>query len=329
MTEWKPSLQDGRISILAKVAFPVWLFFVVVAIIPLVACYGADQKPPEVIDGDSEIITVVATTTILGDVVSKLGGDDITLTILLPPGVDPHGYEPTPQDIALVSEAQVVFAVGNGLEEFLDNLIESAGAGERIVYVSEALELLTFEDEHEEHQISDSDPHTWTDPNNVISWAEKIDEVLERLDPARSESYQYNLQDYVSQLEELDYWILMETQKVPENQRMLVSDHLTLGYFAQRYGFEQIGTVIPGYSSMAKPSAQELAELEDLIRGFDVRAIFVGKSVNPDLAQRVAEDTGIQLVFIYTGSLSEPGGEADSYLKYMRYNTNAIIDALK
>jgi ABC-type Zn uptake system ZnuABC Zn-binding protein ZnuA len=108
-----------------------------------------------------------------------------------------------------------------------------------------------------------------------------------------------------------------------------VTDHTAYTYFAAHYGFEQIGAVIPGYSTLAQPSAQDLAQLQDLIRSHGVKAIFVGQAMNPTLAERIAEDTGAKLVFLYSGSLTEPDGEAPTYIAYMRHNVQAIVDALK
>jgi ABC-type Zn uptake system ZnuABC Zn-binding protein ZnuA len=295
----------------------------------LAAC-GAPR--PSSGDQVNDKIKVVATTTILGDVVSNIGDEQIELMILLPSGTDPHGFEPTPQDIAAVSDAQVVFAVGGGLEEFLEDVIDGADASEKVEYVSEGIDLLAFEgdhDDHDDHGGAGKDPHTWTDPNHVISWVQHIEEKLSELDPEHAVYYQANANSYIKELEELHNWITTQTDLVPDERRVLVADHLTLGYFAHQYGFEQIGALIPAYSSMAEPSAQELADLEDAIQSYGVPAIFVGNTVNPDLAQRVSEDSGTQLIFIYTGSLSEPGGEAATYLEYMRYNTSAIVDALK
>jgi len=120
-----------------------------------------------------------------------------------------------------------------------------------------------------------------------------------------------------------------QVAQVPKAHRRLVTDHQFLGYFAARYGFEQIGAVIPSYSTVAESSAQELAALEDSIRALGVKAIFVGNTVNPSLAQSVADDTGTQLVFILTGSLTEKSGPAANYLDYIRYNVKAIAEALK
>ena len=116
---------------------------------------------------------------------------------------------------------------------------------------------------------------------------------------------------------------------IPPENRVIVSDHILLGYFADEYGFTQAGAIVPGYSSLAEPTARELARIEDTIYEKGVGAIFVGNTVNPAFAERLSNDTGAQILFLYTGSLSEPDGEAGSYLDYMRYNTSVIVDALR
>jgi manganese/iron transport system substrate-binding protein len=160
-------------------------------------------------------------------------------------------------------------------------------------------------------------------------WTHNIEYALSTLDPDNAEAYEANAKAYQAKLEELDGWIHEQVAQVSETDRKLVTDHTSFSYFAHRYGFEQIGAVFPGYSTLAEPSAQDIAVLEDAIGEFDVAAVFVGITVNPDLAERVAEDTGTLLVFLYTGSLSEPGGPADDYISLMRYNVSAIVEALR
>jgi manganese/iron transport system substrate-binding protein len=279
-----------------------------------------------------EKLQVVATTNIVGDVARNVGGDHTALTVLMPPGVDPHAFEPTPQDIAAVSRAHVVFANGAGLEAFLNRLLESAGAGDRVVPLSQGIQLLKTSAGPagaQDHDGEDGDPHTWTDPNNVILWARNAASALSSLDPANAEAYEAHAQAYITELEALDAWIREQVAQIPENRRYLVTDHLMFAYLAQAYGLEQIGTIFPSYSTLAEPSAQEVARLEDAIREVGVPAVFVGKTVNPALAERVAADTGVQLVFLYTGSLSEPRGQAATYIDYMRFNVNAIVAALR
>ena len=289
-------------------------------------------------------LNVVATTTIVSDVVAQVGGEYIQLETLLPVGASPHSFDPTPQDLAKVSEANLVFANGAGLEEFIDKLIESADSADKVVAVSDGIELMdsahSHDDEDEEHDEGEEhdedehehtggDPHTWIDPNNVIVWVENIADALSQADPDNESAYRQNAQTYTDELLALDSWIRDEVAQIPEADRLIVTDHQLFEYFVQEYGFTQVGALIPSYSSMAEPTAQELAALEDAIQELTVKAVFVGNTVNPTLAQRVTEDTGVSLVYIYSGSLSDPGGEADSYLAYMRYNVNAFVDALK
>jgi ABC-type Zn uptake system ZnuABC Zn-binding protein ZnuA len=286
--------------------------------------------------GAGEKLKAVATTSIVGDVVKNVGGEHVALTVLMPVGADPHTFEPTPQDIAAVSDAHVLFANGAGLEAFLEPMLESAGAGEKTVQVSHGIELLAFGgqtaggNEHEdEHDHGGADPHTWTAPTNVIVWVRNIQRVLGELDPDNASAYAANAAAYEDQLTSLDAWVHEQVARIPPEKRYIVTDHQLFAYFAHAYGITQIGAVVPAYSTVAEPSARELADLEDTIRELEVKAIFVGSTVNPDLAQRVAEDTGTRLVSLYTGSLTAPGGDADNYLDYIRYNVNAIVNALE
>ncbi len=286
--------------------------------------------------GENERLRVIATTSIVHDIVHQLGGDRIELEMLLPLGADPHSFEPAPRDVALVADSHVVFANGAGLEAFLDPLIESAGAAGRVVEVSEGIELLRSGEAAEsgddlgrsEHDAG-GDPHTWTDPNNVITWVQNIARTLSNLDPQNSTEYQEEASRYIDQLRELDAWVREQVAVIPQGERRLVTDHLLFAYLVHAYGFVQVGTVVPGYSSLAAPSAKDLAELEDLIGELGVKAVFVGNTVDPSLAQVVAQDTGAKLVFLYTGSLSDASGPAPTYLDYMRYNVKAIVDALR
>ena len=377
------------------------IFLLAVFSLLLTACGGANVPAQ-----DSGKLNVVATTSIVADVVANVGGDNIDLAILLPVGTDPHSFEPTPQDIAKVADADIVIANGAGLEEFLQNLLESANATDKIVEVSHGIELLEsaghddhdheegeeheegedhdheegeehedgedhdhedgeeHEDgedhdheegeEHEEgedhdheegeehedgedhdheegddHDHAGGDPHTWVDPNNVMVWVENIEAALSEADPANTESYAANAAAYAAELEEVDAWIREQIATIPEENRKIVTDHQLLGYYIEEYGLEMAGAIIPGYSSLSQPSAQELAAIEDAIHDLDVKAVFVGNTVNPNLAERVAEDTGVELVFFYTGSLSAADGDAPTYLDYLRYNTTVFVEALK
>ncbi|MBN2499854.1 MAG: zinc ABC transporter substrate-binding protein [Anaerolineales bacterium] len=310
-------------------------FSILVIFIILLAACGGNAPAADSAAGDQQgKLKVVATTSIVGDVVANVAGDNVDLTVLLPIGSDPHSFDPSPQDIAAVADAAVVFANGAGLEAFMDHLLENAGGDAVSVHVSEQVDFLEFEgDEHEhegeEHDHEGIDPHVWFDPNNVVVWVAAIESNLSELDPANAETYAANAQAYIAELEKLDTWIEDQIALIPAENRKLVTDHTVFGYFAARYGFEQVGAVVPGYSTLAQPSAQELAALADAIGEYDVKAVFVGNTVNPSLTEQVAQDTDVQLIFLYSGSLSDANGEAPTYLDLMRYDVNAIVAALK
>jgi len=278
---------------------------------------------------DNNGLKVMATTSIVADVVQQIGGDVVNVVTLLPLGSDPHSFQPAPRDMAAVVEADVIFANGAGLEEFLQPLIESAGATARVVEVSDGIPLLeaTEADSHAEGEDT-GNPHTWVDPNNVLVWVENIRAALTELLPEHTDGFKANADAYTAKLTELDTWVRQQIETVPMQNRILVTDHMVYGYFAQRYGFEQGGALIPGFSTMSSASAQELAQIEDSIKAHNVRAIFIGESVTPALGQRVADDTGVKLVKLYHASLSEPGGVAPTYIDMIRYNVTVIVTAL-
>jgi ABC-type Zn uptake system ZnuABC Zn-binding protein ZnuA len=270
-------------------------------------------------------IKVLATTSIVGDVVRQVGGDSIDLAILMPVGTDPHDFQPRPQDAADLVDAQIIFSNGAGLEGFLQPLLSSSGTTGKLVEVSTGITLLAMEGRNQPLV----DPHTWMDPNNVILWTKNIAAALSEKDPSNSAVYNANAETYSALLSDLDVWIHSEVTQIPKVNRLLVSDHAVLGYFADRYGFSQEGTITGSFSTEAAPSARELAALEDKIRQTGVRAIFISEAVNQSLADQVAADTGIKAVWIYHATLTAAGGSAASYLEFMRYDVKAIVEALK
>jgi len=306
----------------------------------------ADLAPAET--GQGVRLRVVATTNIVGDVVANVGGDAIELTVLLPSGADPHGYVATPRELAEASEASLVFLSGFSLEEGMGGTLEQLAADVPIVSISEGVqgiplaegaEGLAHEGEEpsggepgageEPHAGGGVDPHVWFDPTIVMQWTQNAATALSARDPANRETFQANTEAYVESLRSLDAWIKESVAAIPPAQRVLVTDHFVFGYFARRYGFEVVGAVIPAYSSSASPSPQDLADLLGAIEEHGVKAVFVGLSANADAAQAVAQDAGIQVVPLYTESLSDAGGSADSYIGMLEYNVNAIVEALR
>ena len=292
--------------------------------------------------GEGEKLKVVATTTIVGDMVRQVGGDLIELKVLLPLGTDPHAFSPTPQDVAAVADAHVVFINGFGLEEFLRELIQNAGGEAAVISLSEGIEPREFAEgeEHEEatedheesevdHHHEGVDPHTFMTAANAMIFVHNIEQALSTLAPANAAAYKAKAEAYGAQLASLESWIQEQIATIPPENRRMVTDHEAFGYYAGHYGLEVVGAVIPAYRTSAEPSAQELSQLQDAIAEYEVKAVFVGTTTNPAMAQQVAEDTGLQLVSLYSESLGEPGSGAETYLDYMRYNTTAIVEALK
>ena len=278
-------------------------------------------------------ISVVATTTIIGDVVEAIGGGEIELAVLIPAGADPHAFEPTPRDVISVADAAMVFVTGAGLEQALLPLLESSGAN--LVDLSARIALRTLVDhedaafEHrDEHSDDGWDPHVWFDPTNIAIWTDEIVEALSQADPEHANLFADRAAAYRDQLAGLDAWIWEAVSQLPRDQRAIITDHAVLGYFAARYGFTLSGTVLPGFSSLSEPSAREIADLQDEIASTGVAAIFVGETANPVLSQRIADDTGVSLVTLYTGSLGAAGGPASDYLGMMRTNVTRIVNAL-
>jgi ABC-type Zn uptake system ZnuABC Zn-binding protein ZnuA len=286
--------------------------------------------------GAGEKLRLVATTNIVADVVRQVGGDHIELTALLPIGADPHSYSPTPDDLRALNNAHAIVINGLNLEESMAPILENLDSPIPVMALSNGVPSLALaeeahveEDEHETHDHDGADPHTWMNPLNVVIWAENVEHLLSELDPAHAADYAAAAAAYGTALRQLDEEVRAAVVALPEAQRKLVTDHDNLGHFAAAYGFQVVGSVIPSLSTMAAASAQELAALQEQIAAEGVTAIFVGTTVNPDVAAQIAADTGAHVVPIYTDSLSDATGPASTYLEMMRFNVAAIVGGLK
>jgi zinc/manganese transport system substrate-binding protein len=297
-------------------------------------------------------LNIVATTTILADVAQHIGGDLIRVTALVPPDADTHAFEPTPQDALAVSQADVVLAVGAGYEAFLAGLEENAARedvvivsngvtiysfmGEDLEHAGEPLGVLGLDDicgEHPDetevdHEHAGCDPHVWTDPQNAEIWADNIAAAFAAADPDNSETYMANAEAYKQELNETDAEIRDLLSAVPEARRMLVTNHEFMNYFARAYGFEVVGVVVPGGTTGGETDPQALAELIQTVQNGGFPAIFAEASASRQLIDSLAQDTGVKVVTTLSESLTAPGGDADTYLAYLKYNAQTVADAL-
>jgi zinc/manganese transport system substrate-binding protein len=262
---------------------------------------------------------VVVTTSILGDVVANLVGDDARVEVLMPPGADPHEFALSARQAADLREADLVVANGGGFEEGLDDALEAAeNDGATIARAVDAVELIG------------DDPHFFNDPLRMAAAAEALagtlaDEVPGLDTPAFGE----RARAYVGELESLDAEVEAALAPVPAEQRKLVTNHDVFAYFADRYGFTVVGTVIPAVTTQAEPGAGELDELAATIEAEGVPAIFADTSSPERLAETLAGEVGdIEVVELYSESLGEPGSEGDTYLTMVRTNARRIAAAL-
>ena len=294
---------------------------------PAVPEPSAQATPPGPVQlAPGQKLQVVATTNLVGDVVARVGGDRIHLTTLIGWGVDPHSYVPSPRDTAAVYDAHLLFANGAGLEVFLAEMLANAGGSAVRVSLSDGLALRPLSDQHQGE--GGDDPHVWFDVHNVVRWVAAVEQSLTTLDPANAAAYHANAEAYTRELEALDAWIVQEVATIPEANRKLVINHPVLGYFAARYGLQQLGAVYP-LNPSAEPSAQDLAALEKRVGQLGVPAVFAENTVSAKLAEQVSRDTRVRLVLLYTDSLGGPGTGAETYLDLMRYDVQVMVEALR
>jgi ABC-type Zn uptake system ZnuABC Zn-binding protein ZnuA len=274
---------------------------------------------------------VLAVESFLADITQNIAGDRLQVQTLMPVGLDPHAYEPNPADVIKISDSQVLVVNGSGLEEWLAETIQNAGGERQIIVASTGLVMRTpREGEILDAHTGEGDPHFWLNPLLAAKYVENIRDGLSLADPDGTPTYQANAQVYINKLSELDAWISSQVEQIPADQRLMVTNHESFGYFADRYGFNIIGTVIPSASTGSSPTARQLAELVTRIQETGTKAIFLETGANPQLAEQVAREAGIKVVIdLYTHSLTTAGGVAPTYIEMMRHNTQTIITALK
>ena len=274
--------------------------------------------------GDSETGArrlVLTGTSYLADIAQNVAGSRLQVTSIVPPGVDPHSFEPTPRDAAEVARCDLFIINTPGFEPVIDNLIKNGGRAGRVV-VDAGAGLLG-----RDGGSGQVDPHFWLDPTKVVTYVTNIRDGLAALDPAGAEEYRTNAETYVRKLLQLDSWIAEQVATIPAPRRLLVTNHESFGYFADRYGFRIVGTVFETMGAEGTPSARQLTDLVAKIRATGAPAIFLETGSAPELAVQVARETGAKVVAdLYTHSL---GQGASTYLDMMRWNVNKIVQALR
>jgi zinc/manganese transport system substrate-binding protein len=292
------------------------------AALMLASCGGTT----ELLDGQGP--SVVVTTTIWGDVVRSIVGDDASVTVLIPIGSDPHEYSASSSEVASLQSADLVVANGLGLEDRLvDVLVAAQRDGANVLTIADKVDPILF-GTSSEHGGTDLDPHVWFDPTRVAAGALLIADALASVDT--SVDWHSRAKAYGAELLRVDAEVRAELMKVPAGMRKLVTNHDSLGYLADRYGYEVIGTVIPGGATLASPSSADLAALVSIIEDEGVQAIF-GESTEPAvLAEAVAAEVGheIAVVELFTGSLGGENSGAETLLELLLTDAKRIAAAL-
>lgn len=270
-----------------------------------------------------EKISAVSSITILNDIVKQIGKDKVDAYSICGIGVDPHTYKPKPSDPKKISECDIVFINGFGLEHWIEEMIHNAGGNKRVKIVTEGIQPIT-----DEKGFGDPDPHAWFDVVNIKTYAENIAEALAEADSVNREYYYNNLKEYTIQLDELDKWIKEQIELIPIEKRVLVTSHDAFRYFGKAYGVEVKG--LQGISTEAKAQTEDVKKLIDLIKQRNLNAVFIETSVNPKLLEEISRETGAKIGgMLYSDSLGDENTYEGTYIGAIKHNVKTIVNALK
>jgi manganese/iron transport system substrate-binding protein len=298
---------------------------------PTVQPAGTPTAQPAATPSGQRIV-VVTSLPLFATMVEAVGGDLVAVSAVLPPGTDPHTYQPAPRDVAKLAQAALVVYNGGDLDPWMERQLEAVGSWARVVALSAGLEPppgieAGHEHEHEgtpeaEHEQG-VNPHFWLDPDFGIVYVERIAEALAEVDPAHAETYRANAERYIQEIRAFDEWAKGQIATIPPERRKLVTFHDAFPYFAAHYGLELVGVVI--LSPGREPSPQEVAQLVERIRQEGVPTIFVEPQFNPKLAQTIAQEAGVRVLELYSDAA--PAGL--DYLGMMRQNVTNVVEGLR
>ena len=293
---------------------------------------------------------VVASFSILGDIVKQIGGNQIELTTLVGPNGDAHVYQPTPADARSVADADLVIVNGLGFEGWLDRLISAAGYKGELTVATAGLEAIKTDEEHENdedhgsekhadqaetdehddehgHHHGELDPHAWQSVANIRTYVENVLAALTRIDPKNGEIYATNAKSYLSDLDALDAEIRASINMLPESRRKVVTSHDAFGYFSREYGITFLAPV--GMSTESEASAGDVAKLIRQIKAEHIPAVFVENITDKRLLEQVARETNAVMGgTLYSDALSGQDEPASTYVKMMRHNYRSLTAAL-
>ena len=338
-----------------------------VAVVALVLSGCGDDNDSESADSSDKPLIVV-TTNILGDVVTNMVGDSFDVETIMPPGSDPHDFQASAQQVQTMMSADLLIVNGANFEEGMLDVIENAESdGVMIFEATSVISQLEGSDDHSDHGGHEDhdeekdhddheghdhdeekdhddhkghddheghdhggiDPHFFTDPARMAIVAQELSEFLVANFPDADQGFVSTANDYVQQLQDLDSEVEDTLSVISSDKRLLVTNHAVFAYFADRYSFTILGEIIPGSSTLASASAQQLVSLAEEIKESQVKAIFADASSSDALAQTLSDEVNdVKVINLYTESLGDPGSSGDSYIDMIRFNAEAIASAL-
>jgi manganese/iron transport system substrate-binding protein len=285
-------------------------------------------------------IRVVTGMGIVQDLVQRVGGDRVETFSLVPPGADPHTYQPTPRDIQGLQGARLAVWNGLGLDETAADLVAEQGLPDLTTVVlsdgitplmgdshddeAEAHEEGEAEHESEEHGHAAGNPHLWLDPAYAVRYVQTIRDALAEVDPANAETYRANASTYIGEINALDAWAKGEIATIPADRRKLVTFHDAFPYFADHYGLDLVGVVLK--SPGREPSAQEVAALVTEIRQHQIPTVYAEPQFNARILELAARDAGVQVRRLYSDAFDD---QVKTYLDLMRFNVTSLVEGLR
>lgn len=272
----------------------------------------------------AKTLNVVASFSVLGDIVAETGGDRVKVTSLVGPDGDPHTFEPGARDSAMLNKADVVVINGLGLEGWLDRLIKASGFKGVVVVASDGVQTHTLEEDGQ----TVTDPHAWNSAANGALYARNILAALIKADPQDEKALKTTGEAYITQLQQLDSWAKAQFRPIPPQKRKVLTSHDAFGYFGRAYDVTFLAP--QGLSSESEASAQQVASLIKQIKADGVHSWFIENQLDPRLVRQIAAATGAQPGGeLYPEALSAKGGEADTYAKAFRHNVTVIVNSMK
>ncbi|WP_337024956.1 metal ABC transporter substrate-binding protein [Pantoea anthophila] len=272
----------------------------------------------------AKTVDVVASFTVLADIVSQVGGDHVKVKSLVGPDGDPHTFEPTPQDSQALAKADLVFVSGLGLEGWMDRLVSASGYHGQPVVASAGVTTRSMEEEGK----TITDPHAWNSMQNGVIYATNVMNALVKADPEDAAAIRQRGQNYIQQIQALDSWAKTAFDKIPVEKRKVLTSHDAFGYFGQRYGVTFLAPV--GFSTEAEASASNVGDLITQLKQQHITRYFIENQTDPRLVKQIASATGAEPGGeLYPEALSPASGPAPTYQAAFKHNVNAMLKSMQ